>query len=83
MFGPTISVLRRITSRPVVLCEVASSEDGGNKAQWVTEFFVYLKQTTDIRAFVWFDFNKETDWRVQSSLASERAFIAGLSSGGF
>jgi hypothetical protein len=39
VFGPTISVVRRITSRPVILCEVASSEDGGNKAHWVSEFF--------------------------------------------
>ncbi len=83
VFGPTVLNVRRITNLPIVLCEVASTEDGGNKAQWITEFFAYLKMTPAIRGFVWFNFNKETDWRIQSSPASERAFIAGISSSDF
>jgi hypothetical protein len=79
VFGPTVMAVRRITNRPIVLCEVASTEIGGNKAQWISEFFAYLKENPVIRGFVWFNFNKETDWRVQSSPASERAFIAGIS----
>jgi len=82
VFAPAVSVLRRITDRPIVLCEVASTGDGGNKAQWITEFFAYLRRAPAIRGFVWFDLDKETELRVQSSVPSERAFMAGLAKGG-
>ena len=81
VFSATISDLRTFTTRPVVLCEVASSELGGNKAAWVTNFFNYLGRTPAIKGFVWFDFNKETDWRVNSSASSLRSFITGLNNG--
>jgi hypothetical protein len=40
--------------------------------------FTTLKATPAIRGFTWFDFAKETDWRVDSSAASAAAFRAGL-----
>jgi hypothetical protein len=79
VFAATVAAVKRLTTRPILLCEVASSEKGGNKAAWVTNFFGYLAATPAIRGFVWFEFNKETDWRVESSLSSERAFISALS----
>ena len=58
---------------------MGSAEVGGSKAAWLKDFFVQLRQNPDILAFVWFDFNKEADWRVGSSTASARAFAAGVS----
>jgi hypothetical protein len=83
VFAATVTAVKRLTARPILLCEVASSEKGGNKAAWVSQFFSYLAATPAIHGFVWFEFNKETDWRVESSLSSEHAFIAGLSSGNY
>ncbi len=37
-----------------------------------------LSANPDIRAFVWFNFNKETDWRIESSSAARTAFAAGV-----
>jgi hypothetical protein len=37
-----------------------------------------LKATPGVTGFAWFEFNKETDWRVESSSTSLAAFMAGL-----
>lgn len=78
VFGPTLRAVRQITRKPLMLSEVGSSELGGNKAAWMRDFFAALRRNPDILAFVWFNFDKETDWRVESSTASRRAFRAGV-----
>jgi hypothetical protein len=78
VFDPTIADVRTFSDKPILLTEVASTEVGGNKAQWIGQFFAWLKGTPDVTGFVWFEFNKETDWRVESSRASRAAFISGL-----
>jgi beta-mannanase len=78
VFDPTINDIRTFTAKPIIICEVASSELGGSKAQWVTQFFAWLKASDNVTGFVWFEFNKETNWLVESSASSKAAFIAGL-----
>jgi hypothetical protein len=73
-FERTLVALREISKRPFVLSETASTERGGNKAVWIHELFAYLRRNRDIAAFLWFDFRKETDWRLNSSPASQLAF---------
>ena len=77
VFGPTLAAVRRLTRKPLMLAEVASSERGGDKGAWVRGFFAGLRRNPAILAFVWFNFDKETDWRVQSSTRSRNAFAAG------
>jgi beta-mannanase len=62
--------------KPILIGETASTELGGNKAEWIAAIVPALKSTFPlIRAFAWFDVNKETDWRFESSTASRDAFI--------
>ena len=53
-----------------------SSEAGGNKALWIADAAGRMQSGAypQLRAFVWFDYDKETDWRVSSSAASLSAF---------
>ncbi len=73
----------RVTSlgtQPVWIAELASSNVGGDKSDWVREMFA----TTGferIEALVWFNENKEADWRIDSDVATLRAFRQMLSSG--
>ncbi len=61
--------------KPLIVCEVASAERGGDKAAWIRDMGVELAGPfSKVRALVWFHANKETDWRVSSSAASLRAF---------
>jgi mannan endo-1,4-beta-mannosidase len=78
IFGPTLAQLRRLTTKPIMLAETASTEVGGDKAAWISDFFRSLERNRDIRAFVWFNYSKETDWRIQSSEAARSAFARGV-----
>jgi hypothetical protein len=78
VFGPTLQAVRALTKKPLMLTEIGSSESGGSKAAWIRDFFVQLRRNPDILAFVWFDFDKETDWRVDSSATSRAAFTIGV-----
>ncbi len=77
LFTPTIAQIRLLTSRPLMIAEVGCAPTG-DKAAWVTAFFAYLEATPDIRSFIWFDADKETDWRFDDSAADSAAFAAGL-----
>jgi hypothetical protein len=79
VFGPTLADLAAITRAPVLITEVGSTEVGGDKAAWITSFFSMLDSDRALTGFVWFDADKETDWRINSSSAALVAFADGLS----
>ncbi len=78
LFGPGLAQLRALSTRPVHVAETGSTELGGDKGAWITDMFAYLDQHPEVRGVTWFDFAKETDWRIQSSDASLAAFRAGI-----
>jgi endoglucanase len=67
---------------PLMIAETASAESNGNKADWITDALTVQLPTyfPQVRAIIWFDENKETDWRINSSLASQTAFINAIAS---
>lgn len=78
VFGPTLADVSSLTRRPLMLSEVATGTLGGDKAAWITDFFAQLVADPQIKAFIWFDADKEQDWRIDSSPAALAAFGAGL-----
>ena len=76
VFGPALASLAPF-NKPVYIFSVSSAEDP-RKAQWTTDFFSWLKANPQIKGFVWFNTNKERDWRVDSDPASLSAFQQGL-----
>lgn len=73
--------LSRLSSgKPFMVAEMGCAEEGGNKERWIKEAFEALKyEFTGVRALVWFNTNKECDWRIGSSLKSFHAFRKGVS----
>jgi beta-mannanase len=62
--------------KPIMVGETAAAEIGGDKAAWIDSIIPALKTDyPNIKAYVWFDINKETDWRFASSPASNAAFV--------
>jgi len=54
----------------------AASTLGGDKAAWIAGILPSLETMyPGVKALVWFQMNKETDWRIDSSPASEAAFV--------
>jgi hypothetical protein len=82
LFSPGVAELRSLTDKPLMVGEVGSAERGGDKAAWVRDMFAALAQHPEVRGFTWFDFAKETDWRIDSTPGSLDAFRAGLATYG-
>ena len=78
LFGNTITQLRTFTDLPILITETGATEDGGLKADWITEVVDAFAEEPGILGFVWFDVDKETDWRVASSPESQAAFRAAV-----
>lgn len=64
--------------RPVMIGEVGSSEDGGNKAQWINDMASTLQsgRYPDLKNVVYFDQDKEERWSGTSSSAVQTAFTS-------
>ena len=79
LFGPYLTQLRGIApGKQLLVTETASTEVGGSKPDWNTALIPYLLSQPDVSGFVWFDFDKETDWRIDSTSASATALANAL-----
>jgi hypothetical protein len=78
IFRPGLEELDQLSDRPRFIGEVASTEVGGDKAAWIGEMFSALRGRPHVCGFTWFDLVKETDWRIDSSPTSLKAFQEGL-----
>jgi hypothetical protein len=75
IFGGSYRTLSHLTHRPMIVAETASADAGGNKAAWISGMGKALaRRFHRIRALVWFDRIKETNWKVDSTRASLLAF---------
>jgi hypothetical protein len=78
IFTPTRRQIAALTTRPLSIGETASTEIGGDKAEWISDLFDALAAEPQITGFTWFNWHKETDWRIDSSSSSLQAFRSGL-----
>ncbi|MFD2765516.1 glycoside hydrolase family 26 protein [Micromonospora eburnea] len=74
IFASTIKEIRTFSKRPLVITETAAAEGNGRKAEWIRQTMRGLAGYQDIIGLIWFEVNKELDWRIESSPASARAF---------
>jgi len=77
VFATGYARLTALGPQPVWLAELASTDVGGDKPAWVRGMFA-ATAFPRIEALVWFDEDKETDWRLAADPAVLRAFQAGL-----
>ena len=79
LFADGLTQLRALApGKSILVAETASAEAGGSKATWNTDLVAYLAAQSDVMGFVWFDHNKEVDWRINSSASSTNALSAAL-----
>jgi beta-mannanase len=82
VLAPTVRALRRLAPRRPVMIAETGSAPGPRKASWVTETFDAAR-ADGVDALVWFEFDKETDWRLSASPEVAAAARAALASGGW
>ncbi|MFN8109859.1 MAG: glycosyl hydrolase [Thermoleophilia bacterium] len=64
-------------TKPIMIAETSSVEDGGSKAAWIGHATTWIKAHPAIRAVVWFDVDQSAEgvnWSIDSSAASLAAF---------
>jgi beta-mannanase len=78
VFGASYDALTRLTDKPVMLAEVGSTEEGGDKAKWITRGLLsdIPEHFPNIRAVIWFNERKpeDPDWRIDTSPTALDAF---------
>jgi beta-mannanase len=72
VFAPTIRRLRRLAPRRPIMIAETGSAPGRGKPRWVADAFARARED-GIGALVWFEFDKETDWRLAERPAVSRA----------
>ena len=81
IFGRSLRAIHALApGKPVEVSEVASTETGGHKAAWIRAMFDQVRRRPYIRALIWFNLRKETDWRIESSPFAQAAFAEGAES---
>ncbi|GAA12145.1 putative endoglucanase [Gordonia alkanivorans NBRC 16433] len=81
LFSESLEALSKLSpNRPTLITEVGCA-DGNTpnlKAEWITDFFHVIESAPDVLGFVWFQMDKERDWRLNSTRASTLSFRNGL-----
>jgi beta-mannanase len=69
IFGPLYDELRRLTTLPVVITEVACAEAGGDRAAWIQQAFAedLARHFPAVVGVAWFNEKKEADWRLNGN----------------
>ncbi len=67
-------------NKPMIIGEFGCSEIGGSKSMWIRDAYSYIKLLyPQIKAVTWFNINKETDWRINSTQQSLDAYKLAIS----
>jgi hypothetical protein len=78
VFGHGLDQLRALDGQhPIIIGETASVEgprSGQDKAEWIRRLFDFLARQSQVSAVVWFQMDKERDWRFNSSGQAQAAF---------
>jgi len=74
------TAITSISSKPVILPEVGSTDVGGSKAAWITDMLEReLHGFPRVIGLVWFDIDKEQAWSLDSSRPSHDAWVKSAS----
>jgi beta-mannanase len=49
-------------NKPIIISEFSTTSSGGNKSAWIREAMSDIKEMKNIKAFILFNVDKETDW---------------------
>ena len=82
VFSQTYHQIRGISTKPLMIAETASTEQAGKKANWITDAYTTQVSSNfpNIKAIIWLNENKETDWRIESSSTAQTAFATAIQS---
>ncbi len=73
VFADAYKRLSALGPQPIWIAEVGTAPQGGDKAQWVRDMWATARSWDRLDAIVWFDQDKEEDWRALPAADAFRA----------
>jgi endoglucanase len=70
-------VASRFPNKPIIIGEFATEEprgQGASKADWIRRAFADMRGRPNVVGAVWFNMNKESDWRIDTTPAALQAY---------
>ena len=80
VLAPSVAALRELAPRRPVMIAETGCAPGPRKPSWISDAFARAR-ADGVDALVWFEFNKETDWRLSESAATADAARVALARG--
>jgi hypothetical protein len=78
VYGPTMTEVRRFTSKPVIIAETAV-ETGPDEVSSIRSLIGGVKSNSKVLGFVWFDFSKDdVDWTLGDRPIARAAVASGV-----
>lgn len=65
LYLPTLEEIRTFTQKPFIIAET-SVAPGSDEDQSLEDLFQAVEQHSDILGFVWYDYDKGGDWRIEN-----------------
>jgi glycosyl hydrolase family 26 len=73
---------QRYPNKPIILGEIGAEETAGrDKGEWVRQAYEQMLRDPQVVGAVWFNMNKEADWRINSSAGSLAAYRTAMENG--
>lgn len=66
--------------KPFVIAQVGSSTAGGDRDAWIREMFRVTARDPNVVGLVYFNFNKETDWKIWDGVQAAPGWLDGSTS---
>lgn len=83
IFGPTLAEITQLSKRPVVITEVGATNAQGRRTEWITDMFRSLPRYRQIIGVIWYESEREIDWRIGGTPEAAQAFGAGAADSRF
>ncbi len=64
--------------KPYLLSQTASSQFGGDRDSWLAEMFTFVANDPNALGFVYFNLDRETDWRMWTGSSLAPGFASGM-----
>jgi hypothetical protein len=77
LFKPTARQVRTFTKKPLLIAETGA-QAGPRKPRDITDLTGSVAADQDFVGFIWFEYNKEADWRATADQAALQAFRQGV-----
>ena len=75
---PAYDRLQALGPQPIWIAEIGTAPEGGDKPAWIRDMWARAAQMDRLEAIVWFNENKERDWRADPSADVAAAFAPSL-----